>query len=124
MKILIYGHKGWIGKQFLSILRETIEQTYDYEYGIQSDLEYVLGEARVDNDDSLKNEIKLYQPTHIISFIGRTHGTIGEKVFTTIDYLEQPGKLKENICDNLYAPVSLAIACKLPSFSSKYSFRL
>jgi dTDP-glucose 4,6-dehydratase len=112
MKILIYGHKGWIGQQFLSILRETIEQTYDYEYGIQSDLEYVLGEARVDNDDALKNEIKLYQPTHIISFIGRTHGTIGEKVFTTIDYLEQPGKLKENVCDNLYAPISLALTCK------------
>ena len=112
MKILIYGHKGWIGQQFLSILRETIEQTYDYEYDIQSDLMYVLGEAKVDNDDALKNEIKLYQPTHIISFIGRTHGTIGEKVFTTIDYLEQPGKLKENVCDNLYAPLSLALICK------------
>jgi dTDP-glucose 4,6-dehydratase len=112
MKILIYGHKGWIGQQFLSILRETIEQTYDYEYGIQSDLEYILGEARVDNDESLKNEIKLYQPTHIISFIGRTHGTIGEKVFTTIDYLEQSGKLRENVCDNLYAPISLALICK------------
>jgi dTDP-glucose 4,6-dehydratase len=112
MKILIYGHKGWIGQQFLQVLRETIEQTYDYEYGIQTDLVYILGEARVDNDNSLKNEINLYQPTHIISFIGRTHGTIGEKVFTTIDYLEQPGKLKENICDNLYAPISLALICK------------
>lgn len=112
MKILIYGHKGWIGQQFLQVLRETIEQTYDYEYGIQSDIVYVLGEARVDNDEALKHEIKLYQPTHIISFIGRTHGTIGEKVFTTIDYLEQPGKLKENVCDNLYAPLSLALICK------------
>jgi len=112
MKILIYGHKGWIGQQFLQVLRETIEQTYDYEYGIQSDIEYALGEARVDNDTSLKNEINLYQPTHIISFIGRTHGIIGEKVFTTIDYLEQPGKLRENVCDNLYAPISLALICK------------
>jgi dTDP-glucose 4,6-dehydratase len=103
MKILLYGHKGWIGQQFISILREKTEsQMHDY----------VLGDARVDNIDDVLKELLIYSPTHVISFIGRTHGTIGEKSFSTIDYLEQPGKLRENVCDNLYAPVSLAIACK------------
>jgi 3,5-epimerase/4-reductase len=45
-----------------------------------------------------------HSPTHIISFIGRTYG--GD--FNTIDYLEQPGKLTDNVRDNLYAPMVLA----------------
>jgi dTDP-glucose 4,6-dehydratase len=111
MKILVYGHKGWIGQQFISILREKDTKHYDYEYGLSVD-DYVLGDARVDNIDDVIKELLIHSPTHVISFIGRTHGTLGEKSFSTIDYLEQPGKLKENVCDNLYAPVSLAIACK------------
>jgi dTDP-glucose 4,6-dehydratase len=53
-----------------------------------------------------------YSPTHAISFIGRTHGTVGDKVFSTIDYLEQEGKLSENLRDNLTAPLLLAYICK------------
>jgi dTDP-glucose 4,6-dehydratase len=113
MKILVYGHKGWIGQQFVAILREKKEQAYDYAYGLQTGgPDYVLGAARVGDIDAVQKELVLQQPTHVISFIGRTHGTIGEKTFTTIDYLEQPGKLRENVCDNLYAPLSLALQCK------------
>jgi len=112
MKILVYGYKGWIGQQFIAILREKQEKSHDYEYGISSEYEYVLGEARVGDSNAVLEELSKHQPTHVISFIGRTHGTIGDKVFGTIDYLEQPGKLRENVCDNLYAPISLALACK------------
>ena len=55
-----------------------------------------------------EKEILEHNPTHIISFIGRTHG----ENYNTIDYLEQPGKLVENIRDNLYAPIVLSILCK------------
>ena len=99
MKILVYGHKGWIGQQFISILRE-------------KECDYILGEARVGDSNAVLQELLEKIPTHVVSFIGRTHGTIGDKVFGTIDYLEQPGKLRENVCDNLYAPISLALACK------------
>ena len=112
MKILVYGHKGWIGQQFTTILREKQGKDYDYEYGFNTGYEYVLGDARVDKIDEVNKELSLYRPTHVISFIGRTHGTIGDTTFPTIDYLEQPGKLRENVCDNLYAPISLALACK------------
>ena len=50
--------------------------------------------------------------SHVVSMIGRTHGAIGEKVFSTIDYLEQPGKLMDNVRDNLFAPVVMAMVCK------------
>jgi 3,5-epimerase/4-reductase len=40
--------------------------------------------------------------------VGRTHGT----GCGTIDYLEQPGKLRENVRDNLFAPMTLALLCK------------
>ena len=47
-----------------------------------------------------------------MSFIGRTHGVIGEKEYTTIDYLEQKGKILENVRDNLFSPVVLSLLCK------------
>ena len=95
MLILIYGGRGWIGRQFIS---ECIKQEIDY----------VEGTARCDNTEQLTQEIEQHNPTHIVSFIGRTHG----EGCTTIDYLEQPGKLDENIRDNLFSPLQIAIICK------------
>ena len=99
MNILIYGGKGWIGSQFVELLKS-------------KKITFILGNSRVDNIDALKQEIDLTQPTHIVSFIGRTHGTIDGKVYPTIDYLEQENKLQENIRDNLFSPISLGIICK------------
>ena len=99
MKILVYGHKGWIGNQFIELLNSTNSI-------------YELGNARVDNIIEMENEIKKITPSHIVSFIGRTHGKIDDKEYTTIDYLEQKGKLKENVRDNLFAPISLALISK------------
>ena len=94
MKVLIYGSKGWIGNQFLSILN-------------QNNIETIEGNSRVDNEKQLLEEINEVQPTHIVSFIGRTHGP----GFSTIDYLEQPGKLVDNVRDNLFSPLLLAQLC-------------
>jgi 3,5-epimerase/4-reductase len=99
MTVLIYGHKGWIGNQFVELC-----QTHD--------VNYVLGNSRVDSEDRLIEEIDAIRPTHIVSLIGRTHGKIGDKEYTTIDYLEQPGKLRENIRDNLFSPLLLAMIAK------------
>lgn len=98
MKVLVYGSKGWIGGQFINILTT-------------QNINFVCGNCRVDNYQELLNEINLSNPTHIISFIGRTHGKIEDKIYSTIDYLEQDGKLVENIRDNLFSPVLLANIC-------------
>ena len=99
MHVLVYGSYGWIGSQFIDILKK---HNINYSYGI----------SRVDNDKTLLFEIKETKPTHIVSFIGRTHGKIANKTYTTIDYLEQEGKLVENIRDNLYGPLLLSDICK------------
>ena len=99
MKILLYGYNGWIGNQLLDLLKQDPSISLD------------LGQTRIDDIISLTAEIDRINPTHIISFTGRTHGSIGDKIYTTIDYLEQPGKLVENLQDNLYGPVSLALEC-------------
>jgi dTDP-glucose 4,6-dehydratase len=99
MRIIVYGSNGWIGNQFIKILEK-------------KKIDFVKGKSRIDNNESLLQEIDEINPTHIVSFIGRTHGTIGDKIFTTIDYLEQEGKLTENIRDNLYSPLLLAHICK------------
>ena len=99
MRILIFGGNGWIGQQFVSVLNASSNQS----------LEYRIAGERVDLDHiaDLEQAMDAFAPTHVISFLGRTHG---EK-FTTIDYLEQPGKLVENVRDNLMAPIILAQLC-------------
>ena len=99
MRLLIYGSRGWIGKQFVALVEKT-------------GLDFHRGNARTDNETDVVHELENIQPTHVVSFIGRTHGTIGDKVYTTIDYLEEPGKLVENVRDNLFSPVVLAMLCK------------
>jgi dTDP-glucose 4,6-dehydratase len=98
MLVLIYGAKGWIGSQVIEILKENF-------------IDYVIGESRAD-DESVFFEICNVRPTHILSLLGRTHGVIGDKVYSTIDYLEEEGKLVENIRDNLYSPLNLALMCE------------
>lgn len=99
MKFLIYGGNGWIGSMMCNLLK-------------QSNLEYVKAEERVDNEDDLLSEIESVNPTHIMSFIGRTHGKFNGENIKTIDYLEKPGKLVENVRDNLFSPIILALICQ------------
>lgn len=65
MKVIVYDSNGWIGNQFVKILDENC-------------VEYKKGLSHVDNDCNLMEEIKNYNPTH---------GCIGDKKYTTIDYL-------------------------------------
>ena len=99
MRILLYGGRGWIGQQFTPLLD-------------QEQICYQHGAARVDNVEDTIKEIGEVRPSHVVAFIGRTHGKIDKQIYPTIDYLEQPGKLQENIRDNLFSPVSLALLCK------------
>jgi nucleoside-diphosphate-sugar epimerase len=103
MKFLVYGVNGWIGSLVFDLLKK-------------ENLDVVAGNCRVNNIQELEKEIQNIQPTHVISLIGRTHGVYKETIFTTIDYLEQPGKLVENVRDNLFSPIVLSI------FSKKYNF--
>ena len=90
---------GGSGGQFLEIIKK-------------NKINVVCGESRVDNTYDVENEIATVNPTHVVSFIGRTHGKIGDKVYKTIDYLEESGKLLDNVRDNLYGPMLLADICK------------
>lgn len=94
-KFLVYGAKGWIGQKICKFINENgdiaIEAT-----------------SRADNLEAVQTEIRKIGPDRVISSIGRTHGP----GFATIDYLEQPGKLIENIRDNLYGPLTLARVCE------------
>jgi len=95
MKWLLYGSNGWIGKKIKLELENQNEIV-------------LIGDSRVDNEITLEAEIIAKNPDRIISLIGRTHGDN----IPTIDYLEQSGKLLENIRDNLYGPIILSYLCK------------
>lgn len=99
VSFLVYGHAGWIGQQVINLLYKYKDTVY-------------LGESRVDDYAGVENEIYEKNPSHIICLTGRTHGTIGDKQYSTIDYLEQPGKLYENVRDNLYGPMVLSMLCE------------
>lgn len=68
----------------------------------------MLADARADNEAAVVDALDRHAPSHVLCLIGRTHGS----GYNTIDYLEQPGKLVDNIRDNLYAPLVLALLCK------------
>jgi len=99
MKFIVYGN-GWIS----NMVKKHLLQSQDHTF--------VEGRSRVDDTEVLKKELDHVAPTHVMCFIGRTHGVIDGKEYTTIDYLEQPGKLQENIRDNLFSQITLAILCQ------------
>ncbi len=99
MKVLIFGSSGWIGGMMKDLL-------------ISNNIEFIAPKIRANNKIDVENILINEKPTHVMSFIGRTHGTHNGKVFTTIDYLEQKGKIVDNVRDNLFSPLVLAILCK------------
>jgi nucleoside-diphosphate-sugar epimerase len=98
--ILLHGGNGWIGSKVYNLL-------------VQMGIDVIKSSCRADDYESVENEIhSINGLSHVMSFIGRTHGVYEGKEITTIDYLEKPGKLVENIKDNLYAPIILSSICK------------
>jgi len=99
--VLFYGHAGWIGTMYLDYLKKT-----------RADITVIKGSSRIDDEHDVLAEIIESKPTHVVSFTGRTHGVIDGKPVNTIDYLEYPGKLVENVRDNLFGPLNLANICQ------------
>ena len=97
MKVLVFGAKGWIGQKFIA---ETTHDVY-------------IASTRPEKKEECYEEIKRVSPHAVISFIGRTYGFApdGQKI-PSIDYLELPGKLVENMRDNFYGPYNLAQICE------------
>ena len=96
MKLLIYGSRGWIGSYITDYINQNTRN------------EIIIGNARVDNESNVKAELDNWKPSHVLCMVGRTYGP----GCNSIDYLEESGKLIENLRDNLWAPISLAILCK------------
>ena len=97
---LLYGGNGWIGSKVYDLL-------------VSMGLKVVKSKCRADDYESVEAEISSYEGlTHVMSFIGRTHGVYDGETISTIDYLEKPGKLVENLKDNLYGPILLSSICK------------
>jgi dTDP-4-dehydrorhamnose reductase len=99
MKVIIFGHRGWIGSMMCELLKQ------------DSTIELITTNFRANDIRDVELLLEAKEPTHVMSFIGRTHGTIDNKKYTTIDYLEQEGKLTENVRDNLFSPLVLATLC-------------
>jgi 3,5-epimerase/4-reductase len=98
--ILVFGANGWIGSKVYNLL-------------VNMNLSVHKAASRADDTVAVENEIvSLGNVTHVMSFIGRTHGVYEGETIGTIDYLEKPCKLVENIRDNLFSPVTLAEICK------------
>ena len=106
LRWLVYGHRGWIGTQVCELIRQR---------GGGEDI-VLQGVARANDVQGVEEEITSLRPDRIVSLIGRTYGP----GYTTIDYLEQKGKLVENLNDNLYSPLVLATLAKKHSIHYTY----
>jgi nucleoside-diphosphate-sugar epimerase len=98
--VLVFGGRGWIGQMVCAELEKR---------GIA----HKKAESRAEHPAAVAKELDELKPTHVMSFLGRTHGTTQDgRVIGTIDYLEEKGKLFDNVRDNLYGPLTLAMLCK------------
>lgn len=99
MRVAIFGHKGWIGQQVTHVLRE------DNRF----ELIDMPDDLRADDSAGVRAFLDKDRPDRVVSVLGRTHGPGS----STIDYLEGGrDKLVLNLRDNLYAPLTLALACQ------------
>jgi nucleoside-diphosphate-sugar epimerase len=96
LKIIVFGADGWIAGQLIPLLEGNGFEVIMPPNGL-----------RADDVTQVVSYLSASLPDRVLSLIGRTHG-LG---VNTIDYLEKPGKLVDNIRDNLFAPVSLAYIC-------------
>lgn len=94
MRFLVFGADGWIGCMVVKLL-ETQGETV------------IKATCRADSEDEVDDLLITSRPDRVICLIGRTHGP----GYSTIDYLEQRGKLVDNVRDNLLAPFVLAMVC-------------
>jgi len=98
--VLVFGGNGWIGQMVCAELEAR---------GVA----HRKARSRAEDAAGVARELEEVKPTHVMSFVGRTHGTTADgRVIGTIDYLEEKGKLYDNVRDNLYSPVVLAMLCQ------------
>jgi len=76
----------------------------------KNNIQYCFSEYRGESEN-IRQDILKQNITHVLCCMGRTHGTRDGVKYTTIDYLQDNSVLKENINDNLYVPLSLALFC-------------
>tara|TARA_B100001121_G_scaffold202158_1_gene176824 strand:+ start:1804 stop:2682 length:879 start_codon:yes stop_codon:yes gene_type:complete len=95
--VYIVGHKGWIGQMYLKLFDER-------------NIKYYFSEHRGESDE-IKSDILEKKVSHVLCCMGRTHGCRDGVNYTTIDYLQSHDVLNQNVNDNLFVPVSLALFC-------------
>lgn len=92
IKILVYGHNGYIGRELIKYFKN---------------VEIITTNTRCNDMNSIENDIIKYKPERILYTAGRTCGN----GIQTIDYLEHPDTLNINLRDNLYSPIITANIC-------------
>ena len=98
--VLLFGARGWIGAMLQRI------------FEVDLNVPCIAARSRAENAADVFSEMTRLRPRLVFAALGRTHGVHEGRAFTTIDYLEQPGRLSENLRDNLVAPVVLASTCQ------------
>jgi UDP-glucose 4,6-dehydratase len=97
MKWLIFGSKGWIASYVTRYLTKAGESVIEHT-------------SHLNMNDDVSSIIDSYSPDRIVCCIGKTYGP----GFSSIDYLEQKGKLIENLESNLYLPIKIASSTTIP----------
>ena len=100
MRIIVYGFRGWMGRQFRRFL---------YSHEGDKDIEWIEGQARCHIYQQVHDELTEYKPDRVLSFVGMTRNKQTENIdsMETCDHTV----LEQNLTSNLLAPLLLTHVC-------------
>jgi 1-deoxy-D-xylulose 5-phosphate reductoisomerase len=63
VRLLIYGAQGWIGQQFVDVMKRN-----NISFDVAKEKPGFVPDSKI------CDEISAYKPSHVVCLIGRTHG--------------------------------------------------
>ena len=114
--LLIYGGRGFIGRQLIAFLQGEGYQELNADDGDRRSTAvgyFVVSTVAVNSRETVYAEMKKLKPSHVIVSIGRTGGKKPNQP-QSVDYLQSADSsiLDSNMLDNFYAPYIIALTCQ------------
>jgi 3,5-epimerase/4-reductase len=121
MKVYVCGGNGWIGQKICWLLKQSVFGSVENNKIKMNDIK--ISNVSVDDIEEIEEDIKCYNPTHIVCCIGEEDNQtfscmVGNECTMTFEHTSVGKVICENVRDNLFSPIILAL------LAQKYNIHL